>query len=79
VRGEMKLNILSATDSVRGRLAWFLYENDFSGMNQAVGVALYNDVDLDLILAWCGRERATHKFAIFRENLEARKAGSHGD
>ena len=74
VRRESEiLHVLSATDSVRDRLAAFLYWNDFSALEQALSVAgaQRTQIDLDAIRAWCAREGHPEKFALFRERLAA--------
>lgn len=67
------LHILTPTDCVRDRLAWFIYHNDFSGMSQAVEVASRQQVDLDLVKKWCDREGAPTKYEIFKANLDAKR------
>ena len=76
--GEMILHILSPTDCVRDRLAWFIYDNDFSGLIQAVGVAFHQQVDMEAIESWCKKEKAAMKFAIFRENLSKAQTDPNG-
>lgn len=63
------LHILKPTDCVRDRLAWFLFNNDFSSLKQALDVASRHDVDLEVIRDWCRREGAEDKFDIFLSRL----------
>jgi hypothetical protein len=65
------LNILSATDSARDRLAWFLFSRspDYSALAQAVAVAKNNLVNLDLIRDWCHREGCLDRYEIFLSRL----------
>lgn len=72
--GDLILHILTPTDCVRDRLAWFIYNEDFSGMAQAVGVGSQQDIDLELIRRWCEGEGALTKFEIFQANLEKGRA-----
>lgn len=63
------LRILTPTDCVMDRLAWYYHANDAQGLEQAVAVAAANDVDMDRIQEWSNRERAGEKFERFRERL----------
>lgn len=69
------LRILTATDCVMDRLAWYFHANDEQGLEQAMAVAAANEVDLDRIEAWSKRERADAKFERFRTRLR-RESGS---
>jgi hypothetical protein len=63
------LRILTATDSVMDRLAWFYHANDPQGLEQAVAVATSHRIDLKRIQAWSAREGAHEKFERFRERV----------
>ncbi|MEN8182081.1 MAG: hypothetical protein ABFS46_06055 [Myxococcota bacterium] len=63
------LRILTPTDSVMDRLAWYYHASDTQTLEQAVGVAAANEVDLERIEAWSKRERADEKFERFRTRL----------
>jgi hypothetical protein len=63
------LRILTPTDCVMDRLAWYYHANDEQGLEQAVAVAAANEVDLDRIDAWSKRERASEKLERFRARL----------
>ena len=65
----LKLNILTPTDCVRDRLAWFLFGKDYSALEQALSVASRHDIDLDLIRVWCEKEGELPKFEIFSYRL----------
>lgn len=70
-RGSEVLHVLSPTDCCRDRLASYLFWNDFSGLEQALGVAAAERIDLDVIEKWCKRERQSKKFALFAERLRS--------
>lgn len=75
-RGNGVLYVLSPTDSCRDRLASFLYWNDFSGLEQAIGVfrARSNEVDLGAIEDWCRREGHEQKFRLFARRIRTSTA-----
>ena len=75
-RGTEVLHVLSPTDSVRDRLAGFLFSNDFASLAQAVAVyeSRRADVDLARVEAWCRRERRPEQWALFRARVSARPA-----
>lgn len=70
--GEI-LHVLSATDSVRDRLAAFLYWNDFSALEQALSVCSAQPAEIDLasIREWCARERQLEKYELFHSRVTA--------
>lgn len=63
------LRILTPTDCVMDRLAWYYHADDEQGLEQAVAVAADNEVDMARIEAWSQRERAEEKFERFRARL----------
>jgi hypothetical protein len=67
--GHGTLRIITPTDSVMDRLAWYYHAGDEQGLQQAVAVAAANDVDLARIEEWSKRERALEKFERFRTGL----------
>lgn len=67
---DLLLHIISPTDCVRDRLAWYLFNNDHSSLQQALGVALAQPIDLQAVESWCTREGEPGKFRIFKERLE---------
>jgi hypothetical protein len=70
------LAILTPTDCVMDRLAWYYHAQDEQGLEQAVAVAAANEVDLGRIETWSKRVRAGEKFARFRARLRSRRRGS---
>jgi hypothetical protein len=69
---KMQLKLLTATDSVRDRLAAFYFWNDLQALEQALMVAGKNDVDLDLVKKWSRREGELEKHAIFLKKMTER-------
>jgi hypothetical protein len=72
VRVEDKRGVLltiSATDSVRDRLAAFIHWNDRNSLDQAVAVARNNKIDLVVVEAWCRAEGGAQKFEAFKRLL----------
>lgn len=67
--GDLLLHILSPTDCVRDRLAWFFYGRDHSALDQAVAVALRCSIDLSVINAWAEREGQKVPLAQFLSRL----------
>ncbi len=68
--GDQILYIISATDSVRDRLAWFYFANDFAALAAALAVAIKNEIDLELIRTWSQKENSLEKFEVFLRRLE---------
>lgn len=66
---DLRLDLLTPTDCVRDRLAWFLFNNDYSSLEQALAVARAQRVDVGRIRDWAGREGESHKFAVFLSRL----------
>lgn len=71
--GEDLLHILEPTDCVRDRLAWFLFGNDYSALEQALAVAARHPIDFDLVERWCQVEGAGAKYEMFRRRAENRE------
>lgn len=71
----MVLQILSPTDSVRDRLAWFMFYGnpDYSALEQALGVALHHEIDLDRIRKWAAAEGTSDRFNIFEARYESER------
>lgn len=61
------LKIISPTDCVKDRLAWYYHDNDRQCLEQAVLVAQENQIDLDEIERWSVREG---KGAVFEQILD---------
>ena len=68
------LMILTPTDSVMDRLAWYYHANDEQGFEQAVAVANAHEIDIERVQAWSGREAASEKFERFRSRLRDARA-----
>lgn len=68
--GDLTLDILSPTDSVKDRLCWFLHYGDVAGMAQALAVARAQQIDLTNVESWAAREGRPDRFAIFLRELE---------
>lgn len=66
------LQLLMPTDCVKDRLAKYFYWNDYQGLEQAILVALKNEVDLNLLSQWASKEGFSEKFNDFRRELKAR-------
>lgn len=69
--GDMLLHIITPTDSVRDRLAGFLFWSDRGSLDQAVAVAsaMRNKVDLDAVGRWCRSEGKAEEFEEFKRAL----------
>ena len=68
------LRIISPSDCVKDRLAWFYHENDTECLEQAVLVAEANDIDLAEIRRWSEVEGKIDKFSQIRERLAKKKS-----
>lgn len=67
--GEIKL--LSPTQCVMDRLAWFYHSNDRQCLDQALSVARQNKISLGRIRKWSEGEMAAEKFEIFLSKLKS--------
>ena len=63
------VRIISPTDCVKDRLAWFYHDNDAQCLEQAVLVAESNSVDLVEIERWSSVEGRRAKFKQFKHRL----------
>jgi hypothetical protein len=68
------LRIISSTDCVKDRLAWFYHDNDTECLEQAVLVAEANDIDISEIERWSEVEGKSGKFGQIRERLAKKKS-----
>lgn len=69
------LHVLSPTDSVRDRLAAFLFWNDWSGLEQALAVAWVRlDVDHAIVEDWCRRSGQIAKWDVFADRYAKRRS-----
>ena len=67
------LRLITPTDSVKDRLIAYYAWNDDRSLEQAILVAIHNDIDLDNIRAWSEREREIEKYKHFLKEYERRK------
>lgn len=67
-----KVTLLSPTQCVMDRLAWFYHHKDRQCLDQAVMVARAHPVNLSKIKKWSEREGAVERFQIFIERLKAK-------
>lgn len=71
--GATTVSLLSPTQSVMDRLAWFYSNNDRQCLDQAVWIANVQDIKLEKVRQWSEREGASEKFEIFLGRLKATK------
>ena len=64
------LKILSASDGVKDRLAWFYYYQDQQCLQQAIWIAQSNNVDLAEIERWSLNEGKEAEYKQFLKGLE---------
>lgn len=64
------VRIISPTDCVKDRLAWYYHDNDTQCLEQAVLVVAANEVDLQEIERWSGVEGKRDAFAAIRQKLK---------
>ena len=70
-RHGMMLHILTPTDCVRDRLAWFMQpRTDYSALEQALAVATRHPVDIEGIKRWRVREGEAAKFGLFKHRYD---------
>jgi hypothetical protein len=63
------VRIISPTDCVKDRLAWYYHDNDTECLEQAVLVATNNDVDLAEVARWSGVEGKREAFDAIKHRL----------
>lgn len=63
------VRIISATDCVKDRLAWYYHDNDTECLEQAVLVAANNDVDVGEIARWSAVEGKQEAFGGIKHRL----------
>ena len=63
------IQLLSPTQCVQDRLAWFYHYNDRQCLDQALAVAQKQPVNLVSIKKWSEKEGAVEKFELFRKRL----------
>lgn len=67
------IKLLSPTQCVMDRLAWFYHYNDRQCLDQAIAVTKNNQVNFDKLRTWSMNENATDKFQLFLEKLKSTK------
>lgn len=72
--GKIKVNgvtitMLSPTQSIMDRLAWFFFANDRQCLDQAVWIAEKQPINIDKITAWAQRERQDEKLKVFLNRI----------
>ena len=65
-----KVSLLSPTQCVMDRLAWFYHNNDRQCLDQAIAVAKNHQVNLAKIKKWSKSEGAEEKYEIFLTKLK---------
>lgn len=73
--GKIKVNgttviLLSPTQSLMDRLAWFYFNNDRQCLDQAVMIAKKQSVKLSEVKKWSIEEKMEERFEIFLERLK---------
>jgi len=63
------VKIISPTDCVKDRLAWYYHNNDTECLEQAVLVAASKDIDLEEIKRWSGVEGKREVFNAIKHRL----------
>lgn len=63
------LRVISPTDSVKDRLAWYYHDGDLQCLSQAVMVATDNNINLDEIERWSEGEGKLEEFEQFKTDL----------
>lgn len=63
------VRIISPTDCVKDRLAGYYHWGDMPCLEQAILVALSNEVDIDELARWSKREGKAEAFEMFRKRL----------
>lgn len=70
---DTKVTLLSPTQCVMDRLAWFYHNNDRQCLEQALEVARRHPIKLKSVEIWSSEEGAEEKFRVFKERLKAAK------
>lgn len=63
------ITLLSPTQSVMDRLAWFFHSNDRQCLDQALWIAETQPINLEKVAEWAKRERHEEKFQVFKKRL----------
>jgi hypothetical protein len=65
------LRVISPTDCVKDRLAWYYHDGDLQSLSQAVLVAMDHEIDIDEIRKWSEGGGKLREFEQFRKDLAA--------
>ncbi len=65
------LRVISPTECVKDRLAWYYHDGDLQCLSQAILVAKDQEVDIDEISRWSKGEGKLDEFERIRADLEA--------
>ena len=65
-----RVKLLSPTQCVMDRLAWFYHSNDRQCLDQALAVAAKNLINLSTIKKWSEGELAVEKYKVFLSKLD---------
>lgn len=68
--GTTQVALLSPTQSVMDRLAWFYFNNDRQCLDQALKVASKHPIKLNFIRRWSQDEGMDEKFELFMKRLK---------
>jgi len=64
-----ELQILTPTQSVMDRLAWFFFNNDRQSLDLAIIISNENKVDLEEVRRWAETENELEKYDLFQARL----------
>jgi hypothetical protein len=65
-----RLVLITPTECVKDRLAWYYHTGDRQSLQQAILVARDQPIDLDEIMRWSDREGKPEQFQEFRQALK---------
>lgn len=63
------IRMLTPTECVMDRLAWYFHDDDTQALDQAIAVALRQHIELDEISRWADEEGCRDKFLEFQNQL----------
>lgn len=68
----VEIKLLSPTQSVMDRLAWFFHSNDRQCLDQAIWIANMQQVNFDKLSKWAKGERQEEKYQLFLSKLSTK-------
>lgn len=68
----VSITLLSPTQSVMDRLAWFFHYNDRQCLDQAVWIAEKHPINLERVKAWSAAEGEGEKLQVFLNRIRAK-------